>query len=141
MNCVNVALKKYFCLGLVLSLVGCATTYQPVSSENILEQPPLVPSKSQSAEVVVKRPDEFLSAMEARFFYDGVHIVTLKEGETFTFQATPGMHKLGVKSSDAIILLPMTHYREIEVELKPRHRHEYLFYHRDMEGLWIKEVK
>lgn len=125
------------------TLSGCASVdYHPVNLDKILASAPALTSQGSYAIITIRRDNIFWgSALDGRFNYDGEHIVTLSRGETFTFNAVPGQHKLGVKSIQPIMLIPISFYREIEVTLLEGHKYEYILKNIISAGLTILEYR
>ena len=113
-------------LAIILS-TGCAVSYHPVEATKLLAQPPKIENDQQAATVTIKRDNGiYMSALDGRFLYDGVHLVTLSQGEVFTFDAKPGEHTLAVKSIQPILLIPTPFHREIKAIFEPGQIYEYV---------------
>jgi len=135
-------MKRFSILLIMAILSGCSATYHPVAEDRLIADPPVVSSGQSYATVTVRRDKAFAgSALDARFHLNGMHIVTLKQAETFTFKVPPGRHKLGVKSIQGILVVPTPFYREIEVELKAENTYEYIFKSIYMGGLKIEPLE
>ncbi len=122
-------------------LSGCATTYKAVDARKILSPLPTLHAQGESADVTIKRDINIVgSALDGRFIYDGVHVVTLSSGDVFSFKANPGAHILGVKSSQPIMFIPVAFEREIKVDFKAGGNYEYILKNVMSAGLEISEI-
>jgi len=123
-------------------LSGCAATYHPVSKEKLLINLPAPSTNATRAMVTVKRDKSFFgSALDARFYLNGKHIVTLSQAETYVFAIISGNHKFGVKSIQPIMMIPIPFYREIDVNLEANKAYEYIFKSIPSGGLKIEPVE
>ncbi len=86
------------CLSLIL-LCSCAS-YKPVSNDRVVLDLPSEYSSKNSVKVTMKRDSAFAGgAITGHFYLDDEFVVTLKQGNTFTFYTTPGRHILGSNTS------------------------------------------
>jgi hypothetical protein len=114
------ALKGLLIGFVVVFASGCATGYQQVSSDKLVNKPPQVNPELAPAKVNVKRDNRFfMSALDGRFLIDGNHIITLSRGETYSFDMNPGNYNFGVISYQPVMMVPVKFSRELEVELSP----------------------
>lgn len=128
-------------LALVI-LTGCASQYREVSPSKMLAEPPAVSDQTNSAVITIKRDKSvFMSALDGRVLFNEQHLVTLSSGETYTFRAVAGTHKLGVRSYQPIMFVPIPFQREIEVNLEAGKRYEYILKGIVSAGLGIEAVK
>jgi hypothetical protein len=135
-------MNRIYAITLLLFISGCTATYRPVSNEKILSQPPAIPENMESSTVIVKRNRSYAgSVLDARFYFDEQHIVTLSHAETYVFKAVPGKHVIRVKSLQPISMIPVPFDRKIEVELEPKKTYEYIFTAIPMAGINIDAMQ
>ncbi|MBU2710004.1 hypothetical protein [Zooshikella harenae] len=133
-------MKKIVIIACTLLLQACASSYHPVSRENIVSSPPEV-NKVNGVKVTIKRNASFIGGgLDGRFYYDDKHIVTLARGETYSFLASAGQHKLGVKSFQPIFLAPIPFYRETNVIFEKGKNYIYLIDSIPSAGLKLLET-
>ncbi|RDH43725.1 hypothetical protein B9G39_09880 [Zooshikella ganghwensis] len=98
-----------------------------MSPAKLIAQPPVVEIDKIAATVTIKRDNGgFMSALDGRFHFDGVHLITLSQGEVYTFTATPGKHTLAVKSIQPMMLVPIPFHREISTNFESGGKYEYI---------------
>jgi hypothetical protein len=119
-------------------LTGCAEVqYHPVDSTRIISRVATVEAPTP-ANILVKRYKAFRGgAMDGTFTIDGQEIVKLSRGETYSFQIKPGKYSFGVKSIQAIALMGVPFFREVEAECEPGQSYEYVMFSTGGTGLAI----